>query len=96
MRNVEADIELALRRGGSKVEAIEILRLIWSGKATLLIHPSGSMSWRWNEGRGEVLHVAGEATDAAVRWFLERLPRDIIWEGRPGWRRFLTMREGRI
>lgn len=94
IRDVEADIALALRRGRSSKTVADVLAFLWRGEARLLIHPAGSCSWRWKDGRCEILHACGRWDGECIAWMLERMPdpRLFTWEGRPGWLRFLQMR----
>lgn len=94
IRDVEGDILAALVRGRSDKGVSDVIAAIFGPGGHLLVHPAGSVSWRWKDGRAEILHLAGRWDPEAAKWMLARLPDPAlwIWEGRRGWARFLRAR----
>lgn len=68
-------------------------RMLCAGEASLFIHPKGSFSvQRLSDGSTCVVHLWGEWDKDFVLWVRKRLPENVMWRGRPGWRRYLRIK----
>jgi hypothetical protein len=99
MRDVEADIRIALERGNSPYSVADVFRALGAGKLRLCIGEHMSASCWARDGALELVHLAGNWDAAEVRWFMAEwgklgceLGLPLKWSGRGGWERFLRMR----
>lgn len=97
MRDLEADIRAALRRGHSPFTVDQVFAALWAGRLRLYIGEHLSASAWVRDGVPEIVHIAGRWDRGEVLCCL-RAWRALEaeagargqWSGRAGWARFLA------
>ena len=99
MRNVIADIEIALKKGCSPFTIQDVLKAQAHGNLHVVLGDNMTASYWERLGKLEVVHLAGKWCDDEGKRMMqvfqgEAKRRGIPWEiqGRPGWTRFLKMK----